>query len=86
MLSAYRYRSVLNIFHEVYLFCYRVFYYGTPKVKDSSLIVTEKKVLNKIFLVSDWQKEQHTTVRLVLSSPSWTNFQCDIGTSIYHLK
>ena len=49
MLSDYRYRSVLNVFHEVYLFCYRVFYCGTSKPKDSSLIVTEKKALNKIF-------------------------------------
>ena len=36
MLGAYRYRLVLSIFYEVYLFCDKVFCYGPSKPKGSS--------------------------------------------------
>ena len=48
--------------------------------------MTEKSHCEKVFSVADRQKEQHTAVLLVLSSPSCRNFQCDIGSSIYHRK
>ena len=48
--------------------------------------MTEERHREKFSFVADRQKEQHATVRLVLSSPSCRNFQCDIGSSIYHRK
>lgn len=42
MLGAYRYRLVLSIFYEVYLFCCCLYDYGTSTLEDQNETVNRK--------------------------------------------
>ena len=86
MWSAYSNRSVLKIFHKS--ICFAVVYSAKahPNQRAVAKLWLEKKHWIKFYFLVDRQKEQQATMRLILSSPSCTSFQCDIETSIYHQK